>query len=222
MFHLFSCRLFQNQISFQPDKEFRKIGAAIVDEGRLTKEVRLISLGQWLNNVFLLKVIPSNAYTDPNGYSIDFHLVKYDPSRRTGEEVEKAYEELVFDSSNWRWNKKEVIYFFPIRLPDQTRSYNTGRRTKNTALLFARNGKGGVSVTKVRTTVNAYNLDQLKAYSRLEIILNAQDDNVQDTIRRMVELIATQTQSQLTQWRVIEVNNDDNQYQGNNRQHSLQ
>ena len=59
--------------------------------------------------LFLLKVIPSNAYTDPNGYTIDFHLVKYDPSRRTGEEVEKAYEELVFDSSNWRWNKKEVI-----------------------------------------------------------------------------------------------------------------
>ena len=54
-------------------------------------------------------MIPSNAYTDPNGYTIDFHLVKYDPSRRTGEEVEKAYEELVFDSSNWRWNKKEVI-----------------------------------------------------------------------------------------------------------------
>ena len=88
--------------------------------------------------------------------------------------------------------------------------------------MFARNGKGGVSVTKVRTTVNAYNLDQLKAYSRLEITLNAQDDNVQDTIRRMVELVATQTQTQLAQWRVIEVNNDDNQYQGNNRQHGLQ
>ena len=70
-----------------------------------------------MNNVFLLKVIPSNAYTDPNGYSIDFHLVKYDPSRRTGEEVEKAYEELVFDSSNWRWNKKEVILNDKVNTP---------------------------------------------------------------------------------------------------------
>ena len=113
-------------------------------------------------------------------------------------------------------NNAQVIYRFPIRLPDSEPEYSTGRRVKNVAILYARNEKGSNAPTRVRTTVVTYNLNDLKAFTRFEITLKVENRvDLQDTIRRMVELVTAQTGTNLNQWRVIEVSRaDSDQYKG--------
>ena len=87
---------------------------------------------------------------------------------------------------------------------------------KNVAILYARNEKGSNAPTRVRTTVVAYNLNDLKAFTRFEVTLKVENRaDLQDTIRRMVELVTAQTGTNLNQWRVIEVSRaDSDQYKG--------
>ena len=52
-------------------------------------------------------MIPDITFTDPNGYSIEYHLLRGE-SKAMPSDLEASYKDLEFDSTSWRWNKKEV------------------------------------------------------------------------------------------------------------------
>ena len=100
---------------------------------------------------------------------------------------------------------------FPIPLPDGLQAYTTGK-SKNYALIMARNDQSTPALTRIKLTVNP--IGPFKTMSRLQVKLNSQPDKLQSSIRKLLETFVAESNTNVEHWRVVNTEADENSYIG--------
>lgn len=185
----------QVNIRFKADDNFRKIGYGQYEEGKLTT-----------------RTIAEGTFEDPNGKDVEIHFLRYstDKKERTREFVEESYDLMKYDDNSWIYNNNEKVVAFPIPLPDGLQAYTTGK-SKNYALIMARNDQSTPALTRIKLTVNP--IGQYKTMSRLQVNLNSQPKQLQSSIRKLLEIFVAKSNTNVDHWRVVNIApTDENNY----------
>ena len=98
-------------------------------------------------------------------------------------------------------NTIKTITFFPI--PIENKDYVPNKRTSQTNVIFWKSDENDAS-TRIRTSVVGMKLDDLEDRDRLVIKISLSDrSNIQDTVRKLFEVLVSHTGAPSDDFRVI-------------------